>query len=375
MKIGLFGGSFDPVHLEHVRFVFAAIEQLGLDKVIVIPSFVAPHKLGGARADAASRFAMCRLAFRNCLQAEVSDYELSRGETSYTYITCRYFAEKYPDAERYFLMGADMLEDFFTWKNPADILQNVTLAVCDRGDGSARAFSERFESVFCKKPCFLGFCGAPVSSTRLRVALAFGKPVEELDEAVSAYLREHSLYEYPVIARGLALEKEKRREHSYRVACLACARARGAGISEEKALLAAALHDCGKYVPMDSPLLSRFVPPCGVPDPVMHQFTGAYLAERLLGICDEEILNAIRYHTSGRAEMGALEKLIFLSDLLEEGRNFPGVEELRALFFCDLDKCLFCSLSHQIAYLEASGGEIYPLTGQAYEWIRKKFEK
>lgn len=374
MKIALFGGSFDPVHREHAAYVRAAIRELSLDLVIVMPSRLAPHKRLGAQADGEDRLRMCRLAFAEEPRVRVSDFELAHEGVSYSYLTCRALARQYPDAERYFLVGADMLEDFFTWKEPADILKNVTLVACGRGREGAEALRARFRAAFGKDFLSLGFAGEAVSSTEIRVSLAFGKDPEALDEGVLSYIRERGLYTHPAIAPALALEKPERREHSFRVAQMACARARSIGIREDKALLAAALHDCAKYVPLDSPLLEGFSCPGNVPSPVLHQYTGAYLAEKHFGIRDEEVLDAIRYHTSGRAGMGELEKLVYLSDLLEAGRDFPGVAELRELFWKDLDVCLYESLCHEVEYLNGTGKEVYPLTQEAYDWIKSRMK-
>ena len=374
MKVGIFGGSFDPVHCEHVRCVQAAVAALGLERVFIVPSYVAPHKAGGARASEKARLQMCRIAFQNVPEAEVSDYEISAGGTSYSYLTCRYFRQKFSNCELYFLVGADMLENFFLWKNPQDIVKNVTVAAFGRGGAKVHELHTRFFEAFGCDFVEIPFTGEEISSTELRVALAFSKSPKALDEGVLRYIREHALY-LPQAAQALELEKPSRREHSYRVARMACVRARSLGILEEKALLAALLHDCAKYVPAHSELLAHFSPLEGVPEPVLHQFTGAYLAENAFGIYDEGILNAIRYHTSGRPEMGKLEKLVFLADMLEEGREFEGVKELRALFWRDLDACLVAALSHQISYLQSSEKPIYPLTAEAYEWAKREYAK
>ena len=371
MRIALFGGSFDPVHSEHVRLVCAAKESLALDEVIVIPSFCAPHKAWGAHAAGDDRLEMCKIAFRGLPFVRVSDFELRTGGTSYTYLTCRHFAQEYPEAELYFLLGADMLENFFSWKNPQDIVKNVRIAACGRGEDGVEGYAERFRSEFGCDFIKIPYSGAKISSTRLRTELAFGKTPDGLDSSVLGYIRERGLYEYPAILPALALEKEGRQAHSLGVAILATARARSVGVTEEKALLASALHDCGKSVSLTSPLLEGFTLPEGVPAPVVHQYTGAYLAEHEFGIADDDILNAIRYHTSGREGMTTLEKLVYLSDLLEEGRDYQGVDALRELFWKDLDECLLRSLEEQIAHLERSGKEIYSLTRKAYEWAKK----
>lgn len=370
MKIALFGGSFDPVHMEHAHYAQAAKEALGLDKVIVLPAGIAPHK-SGAYAGGEERLAMCRLAFSSFSWAEVNDFEVKQQGKSYTYLTCRHFAEAYPDAQLYFLVGEDMLEDFFTWKNPDDILAHARLVACGRANRLPYSLHERFRARFGVDFLTVPFTGEAVSSRLLRVDLAFGKRPSAIDPHVLSYIEEHRLYSHPAIAPALALEKEERREHSYRVARMAVERASSAGISEEKALLAAALHDCGKYVPLSSPLLEDFTSPENVPPPVMHQYTGAYLARHCFGIEDEEILDAIRYHTSGKRDMTPLGMLVYLSDLLEGGRKFEGIDELRALFYTDLEVCLYRSLEGQLSYLQGTKKPVYPLTEQAYRWIRQ----
>lgn len=369
MRVAIFGGAFDPIHCEHFKLVEAAIQQLKLDKVIVMPSFLSPHKQNG-NTSARDRFEMCRLAFRRVPQVTVSDYELCRSDTSYSYLTCKWFSQQYPQAQRFFLVGADMLGNFPQWYQPQEILKYVDLAACGRGaelsKDDHRKFIEKFGCDFCE----VHFTGDNISSTELRVALAFpDSDLSAIDENVLAYIRERELYQYPVQARALTLEKSERRVHSYRVARMACKRARELKIKEENALLAAMLHDCGKYISLDDPLLSAFQPQNDVPQTVMHQYIGAYLAEHEFGIADEDILNAIRYHTSGRPNMSMLEKLIFLSDLLEEGRAFPGVEDLRKLFWRDIDECLIESLREQLKYLQKENIPICPLTEQAYRWI------
>ncbi len=363
------GGSFDPVHSEHVALVCAAIKELNLDKVIIMPSYVAPHKAGGAHVSGENRLEMCKIAFRGIAQAEICDYELSQARTSYTYLTCAWFAREYPKAERFFLVGADMLENFFSWRNPEEILSSVTLAACGRGERLPDGLHERFQKRFGCQFSEVNFTGNEVSSTEIRVGIAFGKKPQELDQNVYQYILEKKLYAPPAVLPALALESESRKAHSYRVALMACRRAKRLGLPEEKVLLAAALHDCGKYVPLHSPLLGGFVPPAGVPAPVMHQYVGAYLAEHIFGVKDEEVINAIRYHTSGRRGMTALEKLVYLADLLEDGRSYPGVEALRKLFWEDLDACLVRSLKEQIEYLKSTAKPIFALTEEAFLWI------
>ena len=195
-------------------------------------------------------------------------------------------------------------------------------------------------------------------------------------EPVASYIQDKGLYKIENADRALALEKPERVAHSIRVAELAASAAERLKIPQKQAIQAALFHDCAKNVDLNNPLLAgfSFQKEWGaVPSPVVHQFTGAYLAEKL-GIQDEEVLSAIRYHTSGRENMSSLEKLIFLADMLEEGRVFDGVEELRGLFRNSdhLDECLKACLQRSLEFVEKKGGEIYPLTKQAYLYYKEK---
>ena len=115
MRIAVFGGSFDPIHTEHVKLVEWAIADLKLDKIFVMPAYAPPHKKGKTLSPDKDRLAMCRLALAHLDKAEVSDYEIAKGGVSYTYLTCKHFKESYPDAEIFWLVGTDMLRDFPTW--------------------------------------------------------------------------------------------------------------------------------------------------------------------------------------------------------------------------------------------------------------------
>ncbi len=379
MRIGIFGGSFDPVHNEHIHLAKAAIAELCLDKLLVMPAGVPPHKQDKRLTPAAERLELCRLAFAPLPQAEICDYEIERGGTSYTYQTCEHLAEKYEGAELFWLVGTDMLRDFPTWKYPERILEKATLAVCGRnekGEWIEREQAEFYEK-FGKKFAFLSYEGKDVSSTKLRVWAGAGMRLTDFTpQAVADYIEEKGLYKLPFADIALALEKPSRRAHSLRVAELAASRSHGLKIPEERAIAAALLHDCAKNLPEGSPLLEGFTPPTAwgeVPPAVLHQFSGAFVAEGL-GVTDKDILNAVCYHTSGRPQMSELEKLIFLADMLEEERDYEEVEALRRLFWKEkgsVDECLLAALQASIAFVEKKGGEVYPLTEQARDYYEK----
>lgn len=159
---------------------------------------------------------------------------------------------------------------------------------------------------------------------------------------------------------------------------MAAARATSLGVSERSAITAALFHDCAKNLELTSPYLKGFPLLENVPAPVIHQFSGAYIAENFFGVKDKDVLNAIRYHTSGRPEMSALERLIFLSDMLECARDYPGVEKLRALFWDktdDLTVCVAEALKETLLFLKEKQVPVYALTEKAAKYYEEKRSK
>ncbi len=373
MKIAIFGGAFNPVHKEHFNLARAAVDELGLDKIIIMPTAISPHKRGRPVVDFWRRFEMCRLAFADLKQAEVSNYELTRGGVSYTCLTSSYFRSLYPDDELYFLIGADMLKSFPMWKNPQEILHNLKLVACAREttDDFKKSVAT-VEETFLAKVETISYVGHAVSSTRVRTRAALGEDFSEyVNPGVCQYIKENGLYFMPNLSGIRQLMTPARWRHTLGVAEICAENASRAGISEEQAVTMAALHDAAKYLKPSDPRLEGFVCPEGVPEPVVHQYAGAYVAEHTFGIKDQVILSAIACHTSGKENMSKADKLLFLADLLEESRTFEGVDELRALFKKDMDLCLKEQLKRQIAYLEKTDAEIYPLTRLAYEYEEK----
>lgn len=183
-KIGLFGGAFDPFHNGHLAICRAAAEQLGLDRLIVIPTFVPPHK-NNMRTAFKDRYNMAAAALRGTGFA-VSDYEQRRGDVSYSAQTVEDFAKMYPGDKLYFIIGGDSYRDFHSWYEPWRITDKATLAVYPRNGAEVEllppAVSFRAETI-------------DVSSTLLREKLANGEDISAyVPEAVKIYIAEHNLY-------------------------------------------------------------------------------------------------------------------------------------------------------------------------------------
>lgn len=373
MRIAIYGGAFNPVHNEHVNIVKSAIASLSLDKLIVMPTAVSPHKKTSLTAKASDRLNMCRLAFEGIENVEVSDYEIKRGGISYSYITCRHFKKLYEHDELYFIIGADMLKSFELWKEPNEILKYVTLAVCAReNEDELNGYIKTFESQFKREIVNFGYVGKAVSSTRVRVLASLGEDTAGLvPEKVRNFIKKRELYALKELWCVKKLLTQERWEHTVRVAITAAENCRRLRVYEIDAITASALHDCAKYLSIEAAELKGFNFPNDVPQSVLHQFTGAFVAEHTFGVRDADILNAIRYHTTGRENMSGLEKLVYLSDLLEEGRDFDGVYGLRSIFKRDIDECLLSALSRQLDYLKSKGARISPLTLRAYKYLKE----
>lgn len=370
----LFGGAFNPVHTSHVALARAAVNAYHPQKLIVIPTAVSPHKSGCLPVLAEDRLNMCRQAFSDIPCAEVSDFELSSGGVSYSYITCEHFRALYPKSRILFLMGGDMLASFGSWKYPGRILASATLvAGARKGARDIKKSREEVEKTFGCDIDLLEYAADDVSSTRIRVLAALGEDFSAyVLPKTWQYINERGLYRNSLLCSAKTFENPSRWAHSVRVAVMCAAHAGRAHLSESDAVTMAALHDVSKNLPADSACLAGFVPPVGVPSPVMHQFSGAYVAEHTFGLKDEVLLNAIRYHTSGRAGMSEAEMLLYLCDMLEEGRDFKGVNKLRKIFQeRSLAYAMYAALEHQINYLNEEGGDIYPLTKQAYLYYKE----
>jgi len=196
MKIGLFGGSFNPIHNGHIYLAKSIMDSLNLDKIILIPSKKSPHKSNVEYVSDTHRLNMCNLAVQNIPNVEVSDFEICRDTISYTVYTVQYFKENYPNDELYLLIGSDMFLSFDTWKDFKDIMQNVTLAVVSRCNGDMDTLLEKSMQL-SKYGKIIVSNTAPleVSSTEIRKNIRFNQYYScNLDKKVVQYIKSNGLY-------------------------------------------------------------------------------------------------------------------------------------------------------------------------------------
>ncbi len=371
LKVGIFGGTFDPVHIEHINLAKIAIEKLSLDKLIVVPTFLPPHK-AIIPASGQDRLNMLKLAFNGVERVEISDFELKSEGKSYSYITVEHF-KKTLNADLYFFVGADMLKDFPTWKYPERIVANCTLVAFGREDylvdysKTLSDFKARFNSEFIR----LNYEGKDFSSTKIRIYSSLGLPIDnQTDDNVCEYIKENNLYAGDVYTEFVkSVLPEKRLIHTAEVVITAMQKTKELSLDGNKVVLAALLHDCAKYV--DYTTVSGFSLPDGMPKPVVHAFLGAYIIERVLGVKDQEVIDAVRYHTSGKADMTTLGKLILVADMIEPNRDYEGVDKLRELYKKDFDECFIECIKEETLHLQNKKQDVYFETINAYNYYVK----
>ncbi len=189
MKLGLFGGSFDPVHLGHLLVAQAACEEVGLDRLYFIPAAQSPFKPGSEPAPAAERARLLRLALAGQTRFEIDLQEVARGGVSYTIDTVRDYARRFPGAELFWLIGADHVPTLPKWREAGALAAAVRFIVIPRPGQTPTALREPFRGVE-----LVGF-PLGVSSSQIRARVIAGMPVEWLvPAAVGAAVRNNRLY-------------------------------------------------------------------------------------------------------------------------------------------------------------------------------------
>ncbi|MCS7227447.1 MAG: nicotinate (nicotinamide) nucleotide adenylyltransferase [Endomicrobia bacterium] len=192
-KLILFGGTFDPVHLGHLVLAEYALEYINAKKVIFIPCYKPPHKIGYKLSHWKHRLNMVKLAIKNNEWFEVNTFEIDRRGISYTYITIDWFSEKFKNMDLYFLIGFDSLLTLPTWQNWQYIIKKVKFLVGERMVNKTR-FKNLPKDLIKKVICF----NSPlieISSTEIRRRVQCGKSIRYMvPPLVAKYIFKHKLY-------------------------------------------------------------------------------------------------------------------------------------------------------------------------------------
>ena len=389
-RIGIYGGTFNPPHLGHIGAARCAANALGLDRLLVIPDRIAPHKQIPADSPTPEqRLEMLQISLANESGVEVSDLELKREGVSYTYQTVEQLRETYPEARLYLLMGTDMFTSFHQWRNPEQIWNNATLAVFCRGEKGEKEAIARQKQYLEEQGATVELVDNPVltiSSSDLRRLIVFRCADPFLADGVGDYIREHGFYGVSRDYRNLPMDeleqvvvgllKKSRVNHVLGCRDTAVELAKRWGADVTDAARAGILHDITKAI--DGPLQLTL---CGEYGTILddfskrypktlHALTGSLVAERIFGE-NQAVVSAIRHHTTGKANMNLLEKIIYVADYMEPCRDFPGVEKLRELAFTDIDAALKLGLEMTLVHLANQGNEVSPESREALAWLNR----
>jgi nicotinate-nucleotide adenylyltransferase len=395
MKLGIYGGSFNPPHLGHSSSARAAMEQLELDKLLFIPAAHPPHKQLPADAPTAEdRLAMTALAADGMLlpdRVEVSTVELEREGPSYTADTLEQLHREHPQAQLWLLMGADMLLSLQDWHQPEKILALAGVAAFARSGGDSQAQLEEHAAMLeARFGAQVRILPAPepveISSTRLRELLARGEGTEFLHPSVYGYIVRRRLYgveydlkhlpERELEACACSMMRAKRIAHVQGTRDEAVRLAKRWGADPVLAARAALLHDCTKYLDMRQQL--QLCEQYGIvlddlerrAVKLLHAKTGACVARDVYGE-PEEVYQAIYWHTTGKADMTLLEKILYIADYMEPTRDFPGVERLRALAYQDLDQAVLAGCEMSIEEMTQRGLPVHYNTVEARDYLKR----
>ncbi|MCR5490233.1 MAG: bis(5'-nucleosyl)-tetraphosphatase (symmetrical) YqeK [Saccharofermentans sp.] len=379
MKIGIYGGSFDPVHNGHIALVRDALASGFVDCVIIVPSVKNSFKLNSMTLPAPYRFYMTK-AVRDSLPEKdggrsifVSDVEFGIKGISYTCMTLELMTDpeymtgflteqgvKKKKAEGpheyYWIMGSDTLGTFETWYKPEEILRHATLLAAKR-PGDSVDVDKAAESIREN-------LGGRVETFRLNGVMCASSEIlktgdfSQVPEAAREFIATHALYTERTKLKGVsdkAKERffesavwmypylgEKRLLHTLNVGYLSAELAVRFGADPDKALIAGALHDCAKELDIDSQreMAADYCGDLFTDKKLLHSPAGAVFARDGFGEKDREILDAICYHTTGRGSMSALEKIVYLADKIEPARTYMDLEPIRKAAQTDLDEAV-----------------------------------
>lgn len=376
MKVGILGGTFDPIHNAHIAIAKAALSQFGLDKVMVMPTPNPPHKDKNTITSNFHRINMIKLAIAPYENIEFSDFEINMHDVTYTADTLHLLNELNPDIEYFFILGSDSILSFLSWYRPDVILKYAKLLTVKRDDEGSSLMNDKVKEIEDTFDTTIGIINmdamADSSSfirTHSREEIKNSVPV-----SVYKYIVDNNLYTDSNVNKAWSITKitqdlEKqlmpsRYTHTLNVAKTAKSMAETFNVNPNKAYFAGILHDCAKNFG-DEKLLQicrdNNLPINSFEEKnpsLLHGKVGAFVAKIKYGITDEEILSAVTWHTTGKDNMTDLEKIVFCADYIEPGRTKqPHLEELRRIAESDLDLLTFRILEDTVEYLKAKSSD------------------
>jgi nicotinate-nucleotide adenylyltransferase len=392
MRIGIYGGTFNPIHNTHISIAKAALEQFSLDRVYFLVAGTPPHKNTAETIADVCRLEMVSLAIKGEPHLFIDDRELYRAGKSYSYLTMTELKESYPNDEIFFIMGSDSLINFKNWVKPDIISKCATILCAPRlGDDietlkqSIQECKELFEGDFF----LVDYKANGLASSTIRSDFYKDESVRAgLNPSVCNYIVEHNLYSqysygYDDVIR-LSEEMKKalkpsRYVHTLGVATTAYALALKWNYPAYTAMVAGVLHDCAKCISDEKRITvceKNNIPISEIEykyPHLLHGKVGAYYCSSKYDVFDSQIKHAIEVHTTGCPAMNLLDKIIFVADYIEPGRDKqPRLDILRSVAYSDLDKCVFMILEDSVAYLNTNPDMVDPTTIDTYNYYCKQ---
>ena len=397
MKIGIYGGSFDPVHNGHIAMIRSALKSGFIDCVIVIPSVRNSFKLYTNKLPPPYRLYMMKetvegLGLKNCY---VCDVEYDIDGVSYTAVVLakltsdEYISEflisngiKRKKAEEhhefFWIMGSDTLGTFETWYKPGEILNYVSLlaAVRPGDDTDVEKAKASIKKNLGGKVEIFRLDGVDCSSSGITTSGDYS----QVPEPAVEFIKRHALYTENTKLEGVSEEARKqffevavwmyhylggkRLLHTLNVGYLSAHLADVFGCDKDKALIAGALHDCAKELPIEQQLelAKKYSGDLFTEKKLLHSPAGATFAKEQLGIEDKEILDAICYHTTGKGDMSTLEKIVYLADKIEPSRNYTDLTPIREAAEKDLEGAMRMTAAAVRDKFVSQGRDIHPMT-------------
>lgn len=423
VRIGICGGTFDPIHYGHLMISEVIRQQAGLDKVIFMPAGNPPHKDMHTIAEPLHRYNMVKIAIKHNPFFEISDIEIKRKGTTYTIDTLRQLKERYgANVQFVYIIGADVVLQLTTWKDFSLVFEMCEFVASFRPGVDNDEVINAVQMLKEKYDAKIQLFDNPlieISSTDIRQRCYEGVSIKYMvPDEVENYIKQNRLYTFltdrevekstkvlynhdvcgefdinleycdnfscygfeyftndecfaPILAKLSAMISKKRLLHSLGVAQCCAKLARIYGCEVYKCTLAGLLHDCARDIRGQQAIDEcikrdiavdeiQFIQP-----ELLHGPLGASICEEIFNIKDEEILQAVFWHTTGKPNMNLIEKIVFISDYIEPSRDFKGVKKLRKLAEKDINQALCKALTSTIQYVIKRNMKLHPMTVEA----------
>lgn len=324
MKIGIFGGSFNPIHKGHVEIAKEAIKVLDLDTLYFVPAYASPFKTKIKYAKPEHRVAMISLVKPE--KSSICLFEIKRKGISYTIDTVSYFRQKFPTAELFLILGSDNLSKLNKWKQIERIATETQIVIFKRSDKIDKTNVKKYNCKLLNNELY------KFSSSEFQQGIFEVAPLP-----VREYIGKNFLYVLDILKNSV---EAKRNKHCLATASLAAQYAKVLKYDPQIAWIAGLLHDITKNI--DNTKQRAFLTKHGIDEKMfldyqLHQTTGSIWLEKEYLVQNPEIVKAVSCHTSLAKDLSVLDKIVFMADKLCEGRKFEGIQKIRELAFQDFE--------------------------------------